>query len=109
MTLPPLRFGGGALEHHALLEETEDPAQVARIQPQLPSELGGGGSLAMRELVEHAHLAQRELALEVALLEEADLASVEAIEAPHGGHALVEVALGHGHPSRRVSLSGRYV
>ena len=63
MALPSVRLRRSALEEPALLEETEDAAQVARIQPQLPSELGGGGPLAMRELVEHAHLAQRELAL----------------------------------------------
>src|SRR2546427_169028 len=57
-----------------------------------------GGLLAVRELVEHPHLAQGERALEVALVQQADLLGVEAVEAPHRRDARIEASLGHRRP-----------
>jgi hypothetical protein len=95
MALPTVVFRRRPLEEAALLEVTQDPAEIARVQPEIAAKLGGRGPLAVRQLVEHAHLAEGEGALEVPLLEQADLPRVEAVEAPHGGHARIEVLVSH--------------
>src|SRR5262245_2421880 len=68
----------------ALLEALEDAAQIARVEAELAAQPRCRGPVLVRQLIEHAHLAQREGALEVALFEQADLPRVEAVEAPHG-------------------------
>ena len=58
----------------------------------------------MGDLVEHAGLGEREGAAEEPLLQQADLAGVEAVEAPHHVHPGRGSDLGHG-SLRRSSLS----
>src|SRR3989454_1442275 len=41
--LPPVALGGLAVEQAAYLEAPQHAAQVARIQAQFPTEVGGGG------------------------------------------------------------------
>ena len=65
------------------MELAKDPAYVARVHRQVPHQVGGGGFLAMRQFVQHARLAERELALEEAFVEHADLLGVEAVEPAH--------------------------
>ena len=50
--------------------------------------------LAMGKLVEHPYFSQGKRALIRFFSQHADLAGVEAVEAPHGRNALVEMSLG---------------
>jgi len=95
MALAPVGFRRRSLDQVAPLEAAQDAAQVARVQAELAAELRRGGLLAVRKLVEHPHLAQRERALEIALVQQADLLGVEAVEAPHRRDARIEAGLGH--------------
>ena len=45
---------------------------------------------ALRDLVEHAHLAERIVAVEIGFAQHADLPRVEAVEAAHCGDAVPE-------------------
>ena len=51
-------------------------------------QIGGGEIVAVRELVEHAHLGERVRTVEEVLAERADLARVEAVERADGGDVL---------------------
>ena len=93
--LPAVGLRAGALEQPALLEAAQDAAQIARIEPELSPERARGDGVLMRELVEDAPLGQGERAGQIALVQEADLPRVEAIEPPHRGDPLVGLALGH--------------
>src|SRR5207302_11364706 len=89
-----------AVNQPALREAAQDAAQIAGVEPQLTAELGRGGRVAVRQLVEHPHLGERERALEVPFVQQADLLRVAAVAAPHGRDALREAGLGHRHPPR---------
>src|SRR5262249_40284227 len=86
-------------EQAPLLEVPEDPAQVSRVQVQIAGELGRRRPVPVCQLVEHTPLGEGEGASEEPFVEHADLPGVKAIEAPAGGHALLDVALDlHFHP-----------
>ena len=50
-------------------EAAEDAAQIAGVEAEVAAEVGGGRRVAVGELVEHAHLGQRERAVEQVLAE----------------------------------------
>jgi hypothetical protein len=79
-------------------EAPQDATQIAGVHLQLLADLGRGEPVAVRELVEDARLGQGERAVEVALVQQADLPRVETVEAPHGRHAPVELRLDHALP-----------
>src|SRR5262249_47418741 len=75
----------------ALVEPTDDAAQVAGIEAELAAQLTRRHRVTVRQLVEHAALGQRERTGEIALVEQADLLRVETVEAPHRGHPLLHL------------------
>jgi hypothetical protein len=62
--LAAIRSRGPPLEKLPLQEAPEDATQVACLDRELLAQLGRGGLLAVRELVEHASLGQGERAVE---------------------------------------------
>src|SRR3954470_16829065 len=77
--------------HQALaLQALQQAAEVAEVDVEFGAELAGRTFAALADLVEHARLGQRERQAEVARLQHADAARIEAVEAPHRvdmGHA----------------------
>ena len=63
------------------LEPAQDAAQIAGVEAEVAAELGRRSTRrGWRQLVEHAHLGQREIGVEIVVAEDADLAGVEAVE-----------------------------
>jgi hypothetical protein len=60
--LSPVGRRGLAVDEPLLLEAAQDPTQVPRIDAQLPAEVGRGGLVVVRQLVQHAHLGEGERA-----------------------------------------------
>src|SRR6185312_13256504 len=77
---------GGALAGHELApaEVAEDAAQVAGVEVEFAAEIGGAHGVAVGELVQHADRGQREVALEMRLIENVDAARIESIEPADG-------------------------
>jgi len=65
-------------------EVAEDAAQVAGVEVELAAEVGGAHGVAVGELVEHADRGEREVALEMRLIENVDAARIESIEPADG-------------------------
>ena len=65
--------------------------EIAVVEVEIGRELARRHLLAMRQLVEHARLGEREARVHQALLQQAELARVEARKAPHRGDALFEL------------------
>ena len=80
-------------EQPLLAEAAQDAAQIPVVEIEVGGELARGHVLAMRQLVEHARLGEREARVHQALLQQAELARVEAREAPHRGDALFELGM----------------
>ncbi|MNS82625.1 hypothetical protein D3C72_1163730 [compost metagenome] len=64
-------------------EAAQDAAEVARVEAQVAPDLAGDGGFAVRQLVEHAHVGQRQVAAQIGV-EGADAARVEAVEPADG-------------------------
>jgi hypothetical protein len=71
-----------AREPAGAFEAAQDAAQVAAVQAEVLADLARHSALAVRQLVEHAHVGQRHVAAEVGV-EGADAARVEAVELAH--------------------------
>ena len=69
-------------------EPPQYAAQIPGVEAQVVPQIGGGEIVAVRELVEHAHLGERVRTVEEVLAERADLARVEAVERADGGNVL---------------------
>src|SRR5215831_577398 len=96
--LSTVRIGGNLVDQRLLLEVAKNSTEVARIQPQLLTELGRGRLRAVSKLVENAYLGQGVRASEELLLQHANLASVEAVEATDSLNARIVIGLRrHGH------------
>src|SRR5919201_5542056 len=87
---PAVLLRGLALEPAALLEAAHDPAQISGVDAKLAAQVGGRCFRAVRKLVEHARLRQRQRAVQQAFLENADLARVEPVEPADALDAFVE-------------------
>src|SRR6185503_1400772 len=85
-------------------EAAHETAQVARVEAEVPAEVGGRRLPALGQLVEDADLGEGEGAPEEALLQDADLAGVEPVEPADGGD-LLPGGLGHGPPSPAESVN----
>jgi hypothetical protein len=77
-------------------EGGQDATQIAGVQVERAGQLGGGGALAVGQLVQHADLGERERTAQIAVLQDANAAGIQAIEAPDGVDALVEVGAAGG-------------
>ena len=86
---------GGASNQSALLKVAQHSAQVACVHSEIFAQVRGGQLFPMSHFVEHASLSERERASINALVEDADAACVEPIEASDGRDALIEVKAGH--------------
>src|SRR5215831_18209433 len=85
--LSTVRIGGNLVDQRLLLEVAKNSTEVARIQPQL-----------LTKLVENAYLGQGVRASEELLLQHANLASVETVEATDSLNARIGIGLRrHGH------------
>jgi len=80
----------------ALFEFAQDAAEIARVEAQFLAEFGGGGALAMSDLIQNASLRERKRALEKALAQHTDLPGVETVEATDGVDVLIGALLDWG-------------
>src|SRR3982074_3195142 len=96
MALPAIHLGRRAGDQPAPPKTGQNSAEVAGIETEISAQLGGGGMVAKRELVEDARLGQRKRAVQQPLAENADLLRVEAVEAPHRGDAVLQRSRAHG-------------
>src|SRR5262249_10183140 len=79
-----IRVRAGPANDAALVETADHTAQVPGVETELSTDVGGRRLFGMRDLVEHPRFGERELTAEPALLQDADLLRVEAIEAADG-------------------------
>ena len=94
--LAPVALGPPSLEQAAFEEAAQDAAQITQVQVELAGQLAGGGVLAVGQLVQHAHLGQREGTVQVVAPQDADAPGIQTIEAAHGIHGTLEVVSGVG-------------
>ena len=87
--------GLAALHERALFEGAEHAAQVSGVEAERLHDGGGRRTLLVGELIQHANLGQRELALQEPFVQDADFAGVEAVEVSNRGDAGVEGGIGH--------------
>ncbi len=80
LVLPAIRGQGPAGDQALFVEALHDAAEIAGVEAELVADLLCGKVVPLRELVEHAGLAERERALSQVLVEHAKLAGVEAVE-----------------------------
>src|SRR5690606_17858458 len=81
--VPPIPRRDPALDQTTALEPSQDPAQVPRIQTQIPRQVRRRRLLAVRDLVQHPRLRQRERTPRELLLQQPDPPRVEPVEVPH--------------------------
>ena len=103
MRLACVVAGALALQPAAARELREDAAQVAGVERQVADQVARERPLPMRDLVQHAHLRQRAVAVEQAAAQHADLLRVEAVELAHG----IDVRIGGAGTGHGDSLAGR--
>jgi hypothetical protein len=87
------------LQQAVLAEAAQDAAEIAVVEVEVGGERARRHLLAVGELVEHARFREREARVDQALAQQAELAGVEAGEAPHRGDALLQTVRSrqHGH------------
>ena len=86
---------GRSFEPSACPEFRQHAAQIAGVDAEIaPERPVAVGAVAVRELVEHAHLGERQAAREHALIKKAELTGIEAIEGAHAGDEGVGVGCG---------------
>src|SRR4029078_10409954 len=68
-----------------LLETPQDAAEVTRVETKLFDQVARCRLFAMRQLVQHARLAQREGRLQKAVLQDAETLRVKAVESADSG------------------------
>jgi len=83
--LPGIQRAGGAPDQAALLEALQKAAEITGIEAEIAHQRARGGIFPMGQLIKDPGLGQGEGAPEQPLLEHADPAGVEAVEAPDGG------------------------
>src|SRR5690242_16320088 len=106
---PPAVGGGAGPDHEpASFEPAQDPAQVPGVEAQIAPQLGGGRPIAMRQLVQHADLRERERAAIRASPQHADLSRVEPIEPADRPHAPVQSPRRHSANVRHILDSVKY-
>ncbi len=76
-------IGGPAPKEPARAQGAQQAAHVPGVQFKIPSQLRGGGSGTMGQLVEHSNFRERKRALKQPFLQHTDLAGVEAVEPAH--------------------------
>jgi len=96
--LPPIRGQRLAGDQVVLIEILDNPAEVARIETKFDPDLFRGQVFAGGEFVQHPRLAQRERTFQQLLVENAELAGVEAVEGAHRRYLVVGVLPEHASP-----------
>src|SRR5262249_59425751 len=101
-TLPAVGRRGGLDHEAAVVEAAQDAAEIAVIETERAGERGRCRLVAGGELVQHARFRQRIGAVQEAVLQDADLLGVKAVETANGADALLgEIdcgCRGHGQP-----------
>src|SRR5689334_19644287 len=87
MALTRIAFRARARDQPLAFELVEHPAEIAGVEIELLGDITGSRRLAVGDLVEQPHLAQRPGRVEKVLSQYADLTRVEAVEAADGGDA----------------------
>ena len=77
------------LHEPGVLEPSEQPAEVARVDVDRAAQSGHLGLLPLRELVDDTRLRQRIGAVEQPVAEQAHDGRVEAVERAHGGDSIL--------------------
>ena len=90
-------------------EAAQDAAEIAGVEPELLAELGRRDRVALRELVEHARLGQREPAVEQSFLQHADPPRVEAVETADPVDRFRRDVHGRAAPARRAAGFPRWL
>jgi hypothetical protein len=73
-------FGRRADQQFPGFEPAKDAAQIARVEPEIAPQFGGGRRLAVGEFVEDAHFRQRIRAVEQVVGEHPDFPGVKPVE-----------------------------
>ena len=70
------------------MSDVVEAALGRAIEPEVEAEIFGSDLLAVREFIKDADFSQRELAFKEVLLQDANLASIEAVEAADELHGI---------------------
>ncbi len=70
-----------AADQPTLFEIAQQAAEIAGVEIERASNVASGEPIALRQLVEHPHFAERIGAVEIGFPQDADLARIEAVEA----------------------------
>ena len=76
-----------AADQLLLLQRAQQAAEIPGVEVEIARELDGGRAVAVGELPEEARFGQREAGVGELLVEDADAARIEAVEAAKGGGA----------------------
>ena len=84
----------------ALMEASQDAAEIAVVEAELGGNLPGRRLLARCEFVEHAGFGQRVWGFQKVVAQHANPARVGPVEAAHGADALVQGLVRHARQQR---------
>jgi len=93
LILPAIRKDRFAGDQPVLIEFLDDAAEVPGIKTQFGADLLGRRVFPVRKLVEDARLAQRQRAFQEPLVENAELAGIEAVESANRRYLVVVIRL----------------
>src|SRR5215469_16211783 len=93
--LPPVLLRRALFDQAALLEGTENSAEIPRIQAELGRDCRSQCRLPPCKLVKNPSLGQRQWTSEQSLVQDTDVAGIEPIEAADGVDALAWHRIGH--------------
>ena len=108
LILPAIRKDRFAGDQAVLIEFLDDAAEVAGIKTQFGADLLCRRVFSVRKFVENPCLAQRERAFQEPLIENAELAGIEAVESTNRRYLVVVIRLCYC-PPRYLALSNNYL
>ena len=89
MTLASVFRRSFAADQSALLEIAQQAAEISCVEVKRAADVACCQAVAMRELVENTHLAERIGAIEIGFSQHADLLRIEPIESADRGDCLL--------------------
>lgn len=104
MRLAAVGGGGFAMNPPALLELGKDTAEVTGIETEIGGKIGSGHAVMVRHFVKETGLGEGERTIEQSLLQEANLARVEAVEAADDGNEIRIAGTGAGMSGHGIAL-----